>query len=160
MESWTSLNIRELSQLKTESNDQWKGRPVFTLSPYDVPKAIRVYFSDEDDSILNIEYQYGAITEDREIFETSRGTKFELGKKTKRIYSIAIDAKAQPKSVKIRDEENHMEKGFFKKAFEALLGAYPSLEKNKYKYHANELAIDQFNRHSPIELCNHELVAG
>lgn len=154
MEKWTSLNSSALAhEVAKDSvfNEPYSGQVIFTLPPYDVPKAMRAFVDEGNQNILVIEFQYGAVTEKKNVKEPRSGIIFFVGEKTGRIHKVCLDAEQLPNGFSFRIDGNHLDPQAFGKALDSLLGAEPSLSQYQDKYNANKSAIKQFNQLGEVE---------
>lgn len=79
-----------------------------SISPYDVPEAVRSY---SDDNEIVIEFRYIQINEKKTTTNIDKGVTVEVGSKTKRIYKIIFDAKIyKVSSVSSSTSENIVDK--------------------------------------------------
>ncbi|CAI2388217.1 MULTISPECIES: hypothetical protein [Alteromonas] len=160
MDKWTNLDSTALANEvagKSKLNEPFNGRIVFSLPPYDIPKSMRAFIENAENEInssLQIEFQYEAITERRNVKRPKPGFSFDVGEKTGRLYKVKIAHSMLPANCEFTIDGNRLNPSVFIKAMDSLLGAEPELYKYEDLYQANKSAIEQFNRKSSTDLYN------
>ncbi len=93
--NWLSINTSEINPEQSED-----GGLLFQYSPYDVPDAARVR-RDPATKRWTIEFTYFGIVEELRLVQQEPGIWVQMGHKSLRVYSIALDANAGSKVVNI-----------------------------------------------------------